>query len=227
MPSTESVLTINNISIPRVDKCTAPGGSNRSVFNLENTYLKCFFKSCKNIGILSRLSYLLPIHIRTSLYYTMVHPYLSYCSIIWASNYPVRLKTLEMLQKRTIRVIVGCSYFASAEPLFKSTNILPVKQLQLYHSAEFMCKYYNHNLPSAFSGYYTQVAELTPYYLRSDANFRLSFARTNTRKFSIKIMGPMIWNRLSQSIRTVSSLSLFKFKVHSFLMDTLGTDLNL
>ena len=157
----------------------------------------------------------------------MVHPYLSYCSIIWASNYPARLKTLEMLQKRAIRVIVGCSYFASAEPLFKSTNILPVKQLQLYQTAEFMYKYYNHNLPSAFSGYYTQVAELTPYYLRSDANFRPSFARTNTRKFSIKIMGPMIWNRLSLNIRTVSSLSLFKFKVHSFLMDTLGTDLNL
>src|SRR6218665_1382816 len=116
--------------------------------------------------------------------------------------------------------------FASAEPLFKSTNILPVKQLQLYQTAEFMYKYYNHNLPSAFSGY-TQVAELTPDYLRSGGNFRPSFARTTTRKFSIKIIGPMIWNRLSQSIRTVSSLSLFKFKVHSFLMDTLGTDLNL
>src|SRR6218665_100609 len=135
--------------------------------------------------------------------------------------------TLEMLQKRALRVIVGCSYFASAEPSFKSTNILPVKQLQLYQTAEFMYKYYNHNLASDFSGYYTQVAKLTPYYLCSDANFRPSFARTNTRKFSIKIMGPMIWNRLSQSIRTVSSLCLFKFKVHSFLMDTLGTDLNL
>src|SRR6218665_3020535 len=62
--------------------------------------------------------------ISSSLYYTMVHPYLSYCSIIRASNYPARLKTLEMLQKRALRVIVGCSYFASAEPLFKSTNIL-------------------------------------------------------------------------------------------------------
>src|SRR6218665_2628453 len=136
-------------------------------------------------------------------------------------------KTLEMLQKRALRIIVGCSYFASAEPLFKSANILPVKQLQLYQTAEIMYKYYNHNLPSAFSCYYTQVAELIPYYLRSDANIRPSFARTNTRKFSIKIMDSMIWNRLPLSIRTASSLSLFKSKVRSFLMDTLGTDLNL
>lgn len=227
LPSTEGVLTINNISIPRVDNARFLGVHIDQFLTWKTHISSVSSKVAKNIGILSRLSYLLPIHIRTSLYYTMVHPYLSYCSIIWASNYPARLKTLEMLQKRALRIIVGCSYFASAEPLFKSTNILPVKQLQLYQTAEFMYKYYNHNLPSAFSGYYTQVAELTPYYLRSDANFRPSFARTNTRKFSIKIMGPMIWNRLSQSIRTVSSLSLFKFKVHSFLMDTLGTDLNL
>ena len=108
-------------------------------------------KVAKN-GILSRLSYLLPVHIRTSLYYTMVNPYLLYCSIILASNCPARLKTLEMLQKRALRIIVGCSYFASAEPLFKSANILPVKQLQLYQTAEFMYKYYNHNLLSVFSG---------------------------------------------------------------------------
>ena len=73
-----------------------------------------------------------------------------------------------------LRIIVGCSYFASVEPLFKSTNILPVKQLQLYQTAEFMYNYYNHNLPSAFSGYHTQVVELTAYYLRLDANFRPS-----------------------------------------------------
>src|SRR6218665_3980391 len=164
--------------------------------------------------------YLLPIHIRTGLYYTMVHSYLSYCSIIWASNYPARLKTLEMLQKWALRIIVGCSYFASAGRLFKSNNILPVKQLQLYQTAEFMHRYYIHNLPSAFSGYYTQVAELNPYYLRSDANFRPSFARTNTRKFSIKITGTRIWNRLSLNISTVASLRLFKSKVRSFLMDT-------
>ena len=57
--------------------------------------------------------------------------------------------------------------------------------------------------------------------------FRPIFARTNAHKFSIKIMSLMIWNRLSLGIRTEASLSLFKSKVHSFLSDTSGTDLNL
>ena len=96
-----------------------------------------------------------------------------------------------------------------------------------YQTAEFMYKYHNHYLPSAFSGYHTQVTEITPYYLRSYANFRPSFARTNTRKFFIKIVDPMIWNRLPLSIWNVASLSLFKSKLHSFLTDTLGTDLKL
>src|SRR6218665_1410113 len=162
-------------------------GSHRSVFNLENPYLKCFFKSCKKtlVFCLGLVTYFLFIFVLASI----ILWFFFICHIV-ALYGPACLKTLEMLQKRALRVIVGCSHFASVEPLFKSTSILPVKQLQLYQTAEFMYKYYNHNLPSAFSGYYTQVAELTPHYLRSDANFRPSFARTNIRKFSIKIMVP-------------------------------------
>ena len=99
VPSTEGVLAINNISIPRVDNARFLGVNIDQFLTWETHISSVSSKLAKSIGILSRLSYLLPIHIRTSLYYTMVHPYLSYCSIIWASNYPARLKTLEMLQK--------------------------------------------------------------------------------------------------------------------------------
>ena len=66
-------------------------------------------KVAKNIGILSRISYLLPSNnIRINLYYTMIHPYLPYCNLVWASNYQARLKRLIVLQNRAIIVIVGC-----------------------------------------------------------------------------------------------------------------------
>src|SRR6218665_2752406 len=46
-------------------------------------------KVAKSIGLLSRISYLLPSNIRINLYYTMIHPYLAYCNLVWASNYHV------------------------------------------------------------------------------------------------------------------------------------------
>ena len=44
-------------------------------------------KIAKNIGIISRIAYLLPRTIRLNLYYSLILPYLNYCNLIWASNY--------------------------------------------------------------------------------------------------------------------------------------------
>src|SRR6218665_28884 len=77
-----------DISIPRVDNARFLGVHIDQCLTWKTHISSVSSKVAKNIGILSRLSYLLPIHILTSLYYAMVHPYLSYCSIIWASDYP-------------------------------------------------------------------------------------------------------------------------------------------
>src|SRR6218665_2506811 len=63
-------------------------------------------KIAKNIGIIRKISYLLPSSVLTSLYYTLVYPYLLYGNIIWASNYDTRVKPMVLLQKRIIRIIV-------------------------------------------------------------------------------------------------------------------------
>src|SRR6218665_4225185 len=63
-------------------------------------------KTAKNIGIIRNISYLLPSSVLTSLYYTLVYPYLLYGNIIRASNYDTRVKPMVLLQKRIIRIIL-------------------------------------------------------------------------------------------------------------------------
>jgi len=43
---------------------------------------KISLKIAKNIGIISRISYLLPINILINLYYALVYPYFSYCNLV-------------------------------------------------------------------------------------------------------------------------------------------------
>jgi hypothetical protein len=43
-------------------------------------------KIAKNIGIISRISHILPTNICLKLYYSLVYPYLSYCTMVWAST---------------------------------------------------------------------------------------------------------------------------------------------
>ena len=62
-------------------------------------------KNTKSIGILIRISYLLPSHILTNLYYTLIYLYLTYGSIIWTSAYNTHLNKLKLAQKKAVRII--------------------------------------------------------------------------------------------------------------------------
>src|SRR6218665_58068 len=82
IPPTEGILTISDVPMPVVSTTKLLG-----VYL--DRYLTCNYHSdqtaskvAKNIGILSRICYLLPSNIRINLYYTMIHPYLAYCNLV-------------------------------------------------------------------------------------------------------------------------------------------------
>src|SRR6218665_183595 len=86
IPSNTLTLHINDVQIPRVS-------STKFLDILVDLFLtwsdhisNITSKISRNLGILSCKTYLLPLHIRRNLYCTMIHPYISYCNIVWASN---------------------------------------------------------------------------------------------------------------------------------------------
>src|SRR6218665_2375474 len=91
-------------------------------------------KISKKLGIISRIKHYLPFHVLLNLYYTLIFPYLSYCNIVWGSNYPSYLLPLVILQKRIIRIVCNLPCLASTKTCFFNFNILtldnrPYKQL--------------------------------------------------------------------------------------------------
>src|SRR6218665_173810 len=76
IPSNTLTLHINNVEIPKVS-------STKFLVILVDQFLtwsdhisNITSKISRNLGILSRITYLLPQHIRKNLYYTMIHPYI-------------------------------------------------------------------------------------------------------------------------------------------------------
>ena len=51
-------------------------------------------KISKMTGIMAKPRQFLSIQTLKSIYNTMVHPYLTYCSVIWTNTYPTRLKLI-------------------------------------------------------------------------------------------------------------------------------------
>ena len=52
-----------------------------------------------------------------TLYYSLVHPYLSYNNLIWGSACQKHLHKLEILQKKAIRIITKSAYNEHTSPL--------------------------------------------------------------------------------------------------------------
>src|SRR6218665_1905744 len=104
----------------------------------------------------------------------MIHPYLAYCNLVWASNYRARLKRLIVLQNRAISVIIGCfNVSCSTDSLYKQLRILKIGQITTLQINEFTYKHYNKLLPPIFSNYFTITSQVNPYNLRSSNNYRL------------------------------------------------------
>ena len=142
-------------------------------------------KISKNIGLIKKLSKVIPHHVLITLYNTLITPYLNYCNIILASNYPGRQKPLEVLQKRIIRIICNADRTASTGSLFKQLNLLKFQDINILQIAHIMYKYHYCLLPTVFHDYFVLSSNVHEHYTRSSARNKchLPSIKTNTRTF--------------------------------------------
>src|SRR5688572_12649614 len=98
------------------------------------------------------------------------------------------LKKATDLAKKAIRLITNSPYNSHTKPLFIQLNLLNIEQIKYVQTCELMYRYDNNLLPPAFSSFFAPALLTTQ--TRSNRSYVCNFARTNTRKFSIRYQGP-------------------------------------
>ena len=93
-------LYLNGIIINRVPKFLGAWLDEHINWSDHISYV--LSKIAKNNGILSKIRFFTDKKIALLLNYTLICPYLSYCDIVWTSNYTSRLNFLHISQKRNI-----------------------------------------------------------------------------------------------------------------------------
>src|SRR6218665_2440200 len=217
VPEETCKLVIDNTEIPQVNSVKFLGVYVDQHLTWKIHLENVASKISKNIGIISRIAYLIPTNVRLTLYYSLIYPYIAYCNIIWASNYKSRLYRLKILQKRSVRIIAGLPYNSHTDPIFKHFEILKLFQINLKQINEFMHRYSYNTLPTVFSNFFTPSA-VHSYNARNSSTIKHAFPPTNSRKFSIRVAGPITWDELPRDIRSIPTLSLFKTKLNSWLI---------
>ena len=149
----------------------------------------------------------------------MIHPYLLYCNIIWGGASQLALHRLTVLQKRAVRLIACSSYRAPSSPLFKQFGVLKlndIHKLQIYMFM-FKCKY--GMLPESCLQLTSKNSVTNRYDLRKENEFLVVKFHSEIRRKCIAVAGPDMWNSLQDSIRLLSSISVFKTRLVSAFIE--------
>ena len=103
------------------------------------------------IFMIKQVKNLLPTDSLKTLYYTMIHPYLTYGILAWGNATQANLKKIIVLQKRAIRIIHKVPYNGHTEPLHKKSKILKLGDQYKFEATLFMHNYAMGKLPLSFA----------------------------------------------------------------------------
>ena len=205
-------ITLNGLNIERVSETKFLGVILDSKLTFKSHIDYISNKIAKCIGIISRAKYILATDSLRTLYMALVQPYLLYCIEIWGHTFESYTKKLFLMQKRLVRIITHSKYDEHTVPLFKSLKILPYHELYEYSVASLVFKSLHNILPYPFDKYF--IPNMSQ---RNCNSLRPPFYSHKVCEFSVRVMGPRIWNKLNQSLKSSGTIRNFK-KLHKSVL---------
>ena len=86
-------------------------------------------KISKSCGIIYLIRNTLDIKSKKLIYYSIIHPYLTYCVNVWLSTYRTNLKMLCTAQKRSVHALFATGQQPHSRDIFLNQKIVPLDKL--------------------------------------------------------------------------------------------------
>ena len=175
-------------------------------------------KISKNLGILKKAKPYLNLTSLKHMYFALIHSYLNYCNIVWASTNQTKLKKLFSKQKYASRIIFNEKQTSPPHSLFVKLGSLDIYKLNIHQVLLFMFKSKNKITPRVFHDMFKPIEHI--YNTRhSKNNFMIPKTNLKISSFAIQHRGPLIWNQyLQNELKTLNSFSSFKTKSTKVLL---------
>ena len=136
---------------------------------------------------------------------------LIYCILIWGSTFETHINRLVLVQKKIIRLITNSNYNAHTDILFHQTGILRFPELFEYFLASYA---FVQNSRGNFS-YPTH-----DYPTRNHSNPVSERQRICVTQRSLRYLAPDIFSKLSDDLRNINSLNVFRRKLKCKLLES-------
>ena len=147
----------------------------------------------RNLGVMARAKYYISSQHLVLLYNTLILPYLNYCASVWGTNYSTRIDKLVKLQKRALRIIDKKPYYYHTRDLFIKYKLLRFPDLVKKQQILILLGFLNETLPRP-------MLEMFEYHRPANTrivqHFKMPYARTNYKSFSLSVAAPRAWNMI-------------------------------
>ena len=178
-------------------------------------------KLSKSVGILTRVGNYLPSGTMLSLYYSIVHPFLSYCILAYYNAPQYLINRLIVLQKRAIRLIVGANFLDSTDRFFKQLNVLKLGSLFTCNISCYFFKCFNvPDFDEDLLLYITNSTNQHNHGTRHSSQITLPLFRKTKSQSSIFYTGCKIWNSIDENVKCRESLASFKYHLKKQHIDS-------
>ena len=77
------------------------------------------------------------------IYFSLIHSYINYGNIAWASTQPAKLKRILSVQKHACRIIFGKNKFEHAKPLMREMKMMNVYEINTFQHIIFFFLTFN------------------------------------------------------------------------------------
>ena len=111
-------------------------------------------KISKSVGIIAKARFYLSSQTLMTVYYSLVHPFLTYCNVAWSFTYYSNLNCIYLLLKRIVRLITKAHYLANTAPIFSQLKVLDIFNINSFSVATFMYFYHHNLLNSSFRDFF-------------------------------------------------------------------------
>ena len=179
-------------------------------------------KISRSISIINKAKHNLDYKSLRILYCSIILPYFNYCVEVWGNNYTSSINSLNLLQKRAIRVIHKVGYRDHTNFLFLQANLLKFTDIVKFQTAQLMYKARKNMLPQNIQILFRDREGR--YQLRGENNFRVNKIHTTRKSFCISFCGVKLWNSLGEDLKQCASLQQFKKKYKEHVFEGYGDE---
>ena len=185
-------------------------------FNEHINYVSA--KISKSIGILYKLNKYLPQNILTTLYLTLVQPYLTYGIVAWHGTSINLINKLFILQKKAIRAVNFLPYNSHTNDYFKEMRILKLSDLFKMQTSQYIFKTLHSNNDDELHANLLKHSDIHNYNTRGADKFNIPKYNKSKSQCNIDFSGTKIWNSLPVNIKNSKTISEFSKEIKNLLI---------